>query len=313
MTSLALGVDIGGTKVLIALVDAEGRVRREWRQPTEASRGGPAVMADVVEGIGAAIAGLGADERQALVGIGVSAAGQVDWAAGRIAYASPNIPGWTGTEIRRVLAERFGLPVTVDNDANAAAFGEWWVGAGRASADMVMVTIGTGVGGGVVQGGRVLRGGRWRGGELGHMIVEASGVRCNCGQPGCLEVYASGTAIGRMAREARAGWAPTGPEVFAAAAAGDEVAEAVLARAARYLAIGLVSLASLLDADAYLLGGGVATQPSYMTRVKRALADPTVSGERGFDTELVRLAALGEAAGAVGAAGELLQSQGRLH
>lgn len=307
---LALGVDIGGTKVLIALVDDQGRVHREWRMPTEASRGGPAVMQDVVTGVRAAIADLSPDERQALRGIGVSAAGQVDFAAGRIAYATPNIPGWTGTEVRQVLTGQFGLPVTVDNDANAAAFGEWWAGAGRGSGDMVMVTVGTGVGGGVVQGGHVLRGGRWRAGEIGHMIVDASGPRCNCGQPGCLEVFASGTAIARMAREARPGWQPSGPEVFAAAEAGDAVADAVLHRAARYLAYGLVSLANLLDADCYLLGGGVATQPSFLPRVRQALADPTVIGQRGFDAALVRLAALGEAAGAVGAAGELLQSLG---
>jgi glucokinase len=163
-----------------------------------------------------------------------------------------------------------------------------------------MVTVGTGVGGGVVLGGQVLRGGRWRGGEIGHMVIDASGPRCNCGQPGCLEVFASGTAIARMAREARPGWQPTAPEVFAAAEHGDETAEAVLVSAARYLALGLVSLSSLLDADCYLLGGGVATQPSFLPRLRAALADPAVSGERGFDPSLVRLAALGEAAGAVG-------------
>jgi glucokinase len=303
---LALGVDIGGTKVLIALVDATGRVVRDWRQATEASRGGAAVMADVADGVALALSALSSAEREALAGIGVCAAGQVDWEAGRIAYASPNIPGWTGTEVREVLAARFDLPVTVDNDANAAAYGEWWAGGGKGAADMVMITVGTGVGGGVVQNGRVLRGGRWRGGEVGHMIIDASGPRCNCGQPGCLEVFASGTAIARMAREARPGWTPTGPEVFAAAEAGDATANQVLDTAARYLALGLVSLSSLLDADAYLVGGGVATQPSFLPRVRKALADPAVSGERGFDLDSVKPAALGEAAGVVGAAGELL-------
>jgi glucokinase len=306
MKSLALGIDIGGTKVLIALVDAQGQVRREWRRPTEASRGGEAVMADVISGVEAALAALTPEERADVAGLGVSAAGQVDWKRGRIAYASPNIPGWTGTEVRTALHARFSLPVTVDNDANAAAYGEWWAGAGKACGDLVMVTVGTGVGGGVVLGGQVLRGGRWRGGEIGHMVIDASGPRCNCGQPGCLEVFASGTAIARMAREARPGWQPTAPEVFAAADLGDETAEAVLTTAARYLGLGLVSLSSLLDADCYLLGGGVATQPSFLPRLRAALADPAVSGERGFDTSLVRLAALGEAAGAVGAAGELL-------
>lgn len=302
MTPLALGIDIGGTKVLIGLVSQTGQVLRTWRTPTMAERGGPAVMADVVEAVASAIASLAPEERRALVGLGVSAAGQIDAEAGVVAYASPNIPGWTGTPIRSVLTARFGLPVAVDNDANAAALGEWWAGAGQGVDSLVMITVGTGVGGGVVQGGRVLRGGRYRGGELGHMIIQAEGVRCNCGQPGCLEVYASGTAIGRMAREAIPGFAGGAPEVFAAAEAGDAAAEAVLRRSARFLACGLVSIGSLLDADRYLLGGGVATQPRYLGLVHEALMDPAVSGERGFDTGIVRLAGLSEAAGVVGAA-----------
>lgn len=310
--SLALGVDIGGTKVLIALVDDTGAVRRTWRTPTEAARGGPAVMASVEAGLAQVMHELSQQECAALRGVGVAAAGQVDWNAGRIVYASPNIPDWAGTEIRAILEARFQLPVTVDNDANAAAFGEWWVGGGRGVQDLVMLTIGTGVGGGVVQGGRVLRGGRWRAGEIGHMIVNADGVRCNCGQPGCLEVYASGTAIARMANEARSGWNATAPDVFTAAEAGDAVAEAVLAAAARYLAIGIVSLSSVLDPDCFLLGGGVATQPRFLPLVRRALQDPGVSGQRGFDAARLRPAALAEAAGAIGAAGELLQSLGAL-
>lgn len=307
MAQLALGVDIGGTKILIALVDERGHVLHTWRSPTLAERGGPAVMRDVEASIASALDDLSAVERQAVAGIGVCAAGQVDFEQGRIAYASPNIPGWTGTPVREILEARFGLPVTVDNDANAAAFGEWWAGAGRGCVDMVMVTVGTGVGGGIVQAGKVLRGGRWRGGEIGHMIINADGLRCNCGQPGCLEMFASGTAIARMASEARPGWMPSAPEVFAAAESGDETAEAVLVKSARYLAIGLVSLSSLLDTDCFLLGGGVATQPSFLPRVHQALEDPAISGERGFDVALVKLAALKENAGAVGAAGELFQ------
>jgi glucokinase len=308
MAQLALGVDIGGTKILTALVDDRGQVIRTWRMPTLAERGGPAVMKDVEVSIETAMNDLSVPERAALAGLGVCAAGQVDFDEGEIAYASPNIPGWTGTPVRAILEKRFGMPVTVDNDANAAAFGEWWAGAGRGCVDMVMVTVGTGVGGGIVQAGKVLRGGRWRGGEIGHMVINADGIRCNCGQPGCLEMFASGTAIARMAAEARPGWTPSTPEVFAAAEAGDAEAEAVLVRSARYLAIGLVSLSSLLDADCFLLGGGVSTQPSFLPRIQKALTDSSITGERPFDTSLVKLAALRENAGAVGAAGELFHA-----
>lgn len=308
MSPLALGADIGGTKILTALVDDAGRMVRSWRTPTDAARGGEAVMATLETAIAQALAEVNAE----IVGIGVSAAGQVDHDRGRIAYASPNIPGWSGMPVGDRLESRFARPIVVDNDGNAAAFGEWWAGGERRPESLVMVTVGTGIGGGIVQQGRVLRGAHWRGGEIGHMILVADGVRCNCGQPGCLEVYASGTAIARLAHEARPGWAPDGPAVFDAAAQGDAVAEAVLEQAARYLALGLVSLSSVLDPEAFLIGGGVASQPSYLPRVRRALADTAVCGTRPFDLSRLRPASLGEAAGAIGAAGEVFQAQGLL-
>lgn len=303
---LALGVDIGGTKILTALVDEQATVLASWRTPTPAAAGGAAVLKSVEDAIAGALAELAPEQRERLVGIGISAAGQVDADVGAIAYASPNIPGWTGTRVREALSPRFELPVIVDNDANAAAYGEWWAGGGKALDSMVMITVGTGIGGGIVLNGRVLRGGRWRGGEIGHMVIDADGVRCNCGQRGCLEMYASGTAIGRMAREARPGWTPSGPEVFAAAAAGDAVAQGVLERAASYLAAGIVSLSSVLDPDGFLLGGGVSEQPAFLPLVRAALARDEVSGARGFDGQCVQLATLGAEAGAVGAAGLVL-------
>ena len=304
--ALALRLDVGGTKTLTALVDETGRRLCERRTPTPAADGGPAVLAALGEAAERAIAALEPAERAALAGVGVSAAGQIDHARGVVAYAAPTLPGWTGTPVGPALSERLGLRVVVDNDANAAAYGEWWAGAGQGAASLVAITVGTGVGGGIVLAGQVLRGARWRGGELGHMIVQAEGVRCHCGQTGCLEAYASGTAIARLAREARPGWEPDGRAVFAAAEAGDELAQAVLRRSARVLACGIVTVLTMVDPERFLLGGGVATQPTYLGLVREALADPTVSGARGFDPERLGLAGLGEAAGAVGAAGLLL-------
>lgn len=300
----ALGIDVGGTKILTALVDETGRVLREWRTPTPAARGGPAVLAALGDALEAALAEVG---REQVVGVGVSAAGQIDVATGVVTYASPNLPGWTGTPVGRTLRDRLGLPVTVENDGNAAAYGEWWAGAGRGAGSLVVLTVGTGVGGGVLLDGRLRHGGRWRAGELGHLIVQAEGVRCNCGQTGCLEVYASGTAIARLAREARPGWDADAPAVFAAAEAGDALALAVLRRSTRFLAAGLVSIANLFDPERILIGGGVATQPRYLGLVLDALADPLVVGTRGFDTGGLALASLREAAGAVGAAGLALR------
>jgi glucokinase len=272
----------------------------QWRVPTDASRGGPAVLASLKDVVRTALSEASVD------GIGVSAAGQVDWARGAIAYASPNIPGWAGTEVKAELEALFGLPVTVDNDGNAAAYGEHWVGAAKDVSTTVMLTVGTGIGGGIVLGDHVLRGGRFRGGEVGHMILVADGVPCNCGQRGCLEVYASGTAIARQAREEIPGFEGSAKDVFAAAEQGEATADFVLGNAARALALGIVSLSSIIDPDLFVLGGGVAHASTYLHRVRAALLDPAVHGERPFDSKRVVLARLGEAAGAVGAAGQVL-------
>ncbi len=263
-------------------------------------------MASVSDALAGIVAELPAEERGRLVGVGVCAAGQIDWEKGVVVYASPNIPGWTGTPVKSVLEARLELPVTVDNDANAAAYGEWWVGAGKGARSLVMLTIGTGIGGGVILNGQVLRGSNWRGGEIGHLILVAGGDRCNCGQVGCLEVYASGTAIARAARDA--GLQLEAPAVFAAAA-GSPAAQAVLNRAARALACGVVSLASVLDPERFVLGGGVAMQPAYLPLVREALADPSVSGQRGFDPARIVGASLEVAAGAIGAAGQLMRER----
>jgi glucokinase len=312
MYDLAVGIDIGGTKILTVVVDATGAVVYEARTPTEATRGSQFVLGSVLEAVDGAIAQLPPESRDRLRGVGVSAAGQVDHIQGLIAYASPNIPGWTGTRIAEAITARCGLPVVVENDANAAAFGEWWLGAGRGVASVAVITVGTGIGSGLIVNGRLLRGGRFRGGELGHLIIEASGVMCNCGQRGCLEAYASGTAIARLAREARPDWSGTTPDIFACAKAGEAWALAILQRAARYLACGIVSVCSVVDPDRVLLGGGVMTQPLYLPLVQEALRVREVTGDRPMAADCVRLASLGETAGAVGAAGACLQSLGLL-
>ncbi|MEB3197283.1 MAG: ROK family protein [Candidatus Sericytochromatia bacterium] len=298
----AIGLDVGGTKILAVALDETGRVQVSHRTETPARAGAAAVLESLQRAAEAVIGELPPLGQAGLQGVGVSAAGQIDVARGVVAYASPNIEGWTGTPVADVLRERLGLPIVVENDANAAAFGEWACGAAQGVASVVMVTIGTGVGGGVILDGRVWRGGRWRGGELGHMVVQARGWPCNCGQTGCLEVYASGTAIARLAREARAGWEGAAPAVFQAASDGDPVMQGLLEDSARYLAQGLVSVSSLLDPDLFILGGGVAAQPTYLPLVQRALERADVSGQRGFEVDRVRLASLGEMAGAIGAA-----------
>ncbi|MEB3221603.1 MAG: ROK family protein [Candidatus Sericytochromatia bacterium] len=310
MDALALGLDVGGTKILASLLDGAGVSRGEWRLSTPASAGADAVLEALAAAALGALSELTQEERRRVVGVGVSAAGQIDVEAGVVAYASPNIAGWTGSPVGPWLADRLALPVVVENDANAAAYGEHRLGVGQGCRSLVAVTVGTGVGGGLVLDGRLWRGGRWRGGEVGHIVVQAEGVRCNCGQTGCLEVYASGTAIARLAAEAVPGFGGTAHDVFAAAGAGDPTMRAVLARSARFMAQGLVSIASLVDPDMFVLGGGVVSQPSYLGWLGDALRDPAVAGERGLSPDALRLAALGERAGALGAACLALEAAG---
>ncbi|MEB3284945.1 MAG: ROK family protein [Candidatus Sericytochromatia bacterium] len=308
--SLALGLDVGGTKILACVSDAEGRVVARCRLDTPARAGAGAVLDALVAGAREAMGGLSVEDHRALVAVGVSAAGQIDVDNGVVAYASPNISGWTGTPVGPHLQAALGVPVFVENDANAAAFGEWACGAGRGAPSIVAITVGTGVGGGLILNHSIWRGRHWRGAEIGHMVLFGDGVRCNCGQTGCLEAYVSGTAIARLARETRPGFSGDARAVFAAAERGDVAMQEVLAFSARCLAQGLVSLSSLVDVDLYLLGGGVATRPGYLDLVRRALKDPQVSGERGFAPELLQEAALGEEAGVIGAAQIALRSAG---
>ena len=239
-----------------------------------------------------------------LVGIGVSSAGHVDWETGQVVAGTPNIPGWAGTQVARELQAATGVPVCCDNDGNAAAFGEAWAGAGRGRSAIVAITLGTGFGGGIYDRGRVIRGHRGGGGELGHIILVPDGRACNCGQRGCVEAYVSGTAL---AREARNLWGPDADshQVFDRARNGDAVALELVDEFARHLALILVSVFNMADPELILIGGGIARQadlfmPQVLSRVTRYLAAKRYSADQ------IQLAQLGESAGVVGAAGQAL-------
>jgi glucokinase len=230
-----------------------------------------------------------------------------------VRYA-PNID-WVDYPLRALLAERLDVAVTVDNDATAAAWGEYRCGAGRAARDsMVMLTVGTGVGGGVVTGGAILRGARGLAGELGHLIVHEGGAVCPCGNRGCLEAYASGTAIGRLAREALAagevgdgsalhGSAElSGKVVTAAAQVGDAAAVAILARAGRWLGIGVASIVNALDPELVVVGGGALQAGELLLGPARTAAAARVIGRSHRAPSPIVAAELADDAGMVGAA-----------
>jgi glucokinase len=297
------GIDVGGTKCLGVLLDASGRVAGEWRRPTP--RGADAIL----DTLGALVADMGCVDT---LGIGVP--GLVTRQG--VLRAAPNLVGIADFPVGPLLSERLGLEVDVDNDATCAAVAEWMVGAGRGASDLVMVTLGTGIGGGVVAGGRLVRGANGFAGEIGHMVVDPDGRPCPCGRRGCWERYASGSGLGELAREAAiggrlsrvvdlAGGDPErvrGEDVRVAAEEGDPEAFAVIDEFARWVAVGLVSLTNVLDPEMFVLGGGLASSPKvYVGPIARWFDELLYAPELRPHPRLA-FATLGEKAGAVGAA-----------
>ena len=283
---LVVGVDVGGTKIAGALMAREGSPRASATLPT------PVAGAALIDAVVELVNGLRAQSDDALVAVGVGLPSLIDAPTGRVRM-SANVD-LADIDVRAVLTERLGRPVAIDNDANVAALAEHRVGAGVGHDDVIMLTVGTGVGGGVIAAGRVFRGGRGTGAELGHIVVQADGPPCqrNCPNRGCLETMASGTAIARDA-------GMSAKDVVRLANAGDAAARAILDRAGRYLGVGLASLANIFNPSAFLIGGGVGAAGDLLIAPAReeyrARALPPNA------EALVIPAALGPAAGTIGA------------
>jgi len=304
---LTAGVDIGGTKLLAVAATEKGEIVAQRRQPTAA---GPDA---ILSAIAAVVAELVAAE-PAIAAAGVGLPGLVDL-EGNVAYA-PNLPGFVGVAARERLAAACPVPVVVDNDANVAALGEVLHGAGRGRREVLVVTLGTGIGGGLVINGEVHRGGHGMAAEIGHFTVDPDGPLCACGARGHWEAIASGSALGRRAREwaargdaphvlARAGGnveAVTGHEVGQVAAAGEADALAILTEHARAVALGLGGLVNILDPELVVISGGLIDLGEYLLGPLRAVLPEYVEAADLRPMPPVLPAALGEHAGAVGAA-----------
>lgn len=261
-----IGVDLGGTKIYTALAAEDGQVLAEVKIPTEAGKGLSHVVERIVESVEQVQRAAPPKTVRALA---LGAPGPLDTVKG-IIHLAPNLQ-WQNVPIKQILEERLSLPVLLDNDANLAALGEHVFGAGRGEENMVYITVSTGVGGGLVLGGRLYRGSTDGAGEIGHMTVSPGGSLCSCGNRGCLEAVASGTAIAREARElvdrgggrrilAEAGGDPgliTAAVVAKAAAAGDPEAASIVREAVRFLGIGIANILNLLNPSLVVLGGGV--------------------------------------------------------
>ena len=243
-------VDLGGTHLRVALVDETGKILQHLKQETP--RG------DSPEGILGALASAAekwrCDERQ-VVAASIMVPGAVD-SEKAVVVQAPNLPSLINFELKAELQKRLGWPVFLENDANAAAVGEMWRGAARGCSDVVSVTLGTGVGGGVILNGKLWRGSHGSAGEIGHTTVDPfSGLKCKCGNTGCLELFASATAIVRMARELGLE-KTTAEQVYDAGRSGDELALSVFKRFGMYLGIGLANLINLIDPQIIVISGG---------------------------------------------------------
>jgi glucokinase len=299
---VAIGIDVGGTKLVAATVAADGTVLDRVRQETPASD--PELLLTT---LARSVAELGGGDARLPVGIGIAGLVTPD---GQVRFG-PNI-GVRDLPLAARLAGITNRTVTVLNDASAAAFGEQRVGAGRGRDDVLMFTLGTGVGGGVVVGGRVVLGHRGFGGELGHVIVQEGGRACPCGNRGCVEAYASGTSIGLIARERLVDLSVetslrdepelTGRAVTQAALAGDAFGRSILVEAGRWLGVAAGTLVNVLDPEVILVGGGAAVQTSrwVLPAAEASLAEHLI-GSPWREPPPFELAALGDDAGMVGA------------
>jgi len=306
---LTVGVDVGGTKVAAGLVDEQGAILRRTRRPTPSSS-----PEDVEDVIAACVDELCADAEVEAVGIG--AAGFVTADRSTVLVA-PNL-SWRDEPLRDAVADRVGLPVVVENDANAAAWAEYRFGAGRGEQHLVVVTVGTGIGGGIVLDGRLYRGRFGIGAEFGHMQVVPGGRRCGCGQRGCWEQYCSGRALLHEAREIAdvqraygsrllelGGGRPEGIEaieVTQAAREGDPAALDCFTVIGGWLGQGLADLAAAFDPGAFVVGGGVADARELLLTPARSAFASRLTGTRHRPHAEVRRAELGNDAGLVGAA-----------
>lgn len=313
MSNVLVGVDLGGTNIKTAVVSREKRVLGKESRPTQAERGPEGVMDVMRDSVEQVLeqAGLGRDE---VTAVGFGSPGPLNWQTG-VVYETPNMPGWHNVPLAQAMQERLGLPCYLDNDANVACYGEFWSGAGQGTDCMCLLTLGTGVGGGIVVFGKLLRGIDGTAAEVGHLKVMRDGRTCGCGAKGCLEAYGSVTGMLRTAVEGIEASRETtlvercqgnldvltGKMISEAANKGDAFAKEVVRETGVWLGIGIASLVNLLNPEKVVLYGGMTAAGDMLFTPIRETVD-----ELAFDVPAKRCAivpaALGGDSGVIGAA-----------
>jgi len=309
-----VGIDLGGTNIKGGVVDEDRCVLSHLSIPTEAEHGPDPVIELMAELVDRVIdqAGLSKTDIEA---VGIGSPGSMSHTRG-IIIKPPNLPGWENVPLRDRIKDKTGLPTTLENDANAAAWGEFWAGAGRGTRHMVMFTLGTGVGGGIITDGRLLRGHFDNGAELGHTIIQPGGRPCGCGQKGCLEAYASASYTARRATEAvQAGESSsladvlaqqdelTSEDVVNAAVQGDALATRIFDETCHYLAVACVNMQHATNPERIVLAGGMiaAGEDALLKPIREKAAEMT--WQAADDLPEIMFASLGNDAGFIGAAG----------
>ncbi|MDP6637193.1 MAG: ROK family glucokinase [Phycisphaerae bacterium] len=314
MTDRCVGIDLGGTFIKFVATDRQGGASEIFELPTPTDRGPEGLVEQMVRGARTLI-DQSTEAGDRVIGVGIGSPGPLDLAAG-VVIATPNIGGMTNVPLRDMVSEPLGLPVVLENDANAAAYGEYISGAGKDADDLVVLTLGTGVGGGIVIGGEVLHGAHEIGAELGHIILVPDGAPCGCGQRGCIEQYCSAKfmadrTMARIAAEKpqtalnaimESKGSIDAKDINDARADGDSFAAEAWDQTARYLALGCVSLTRIFDPDKIVLTGGMAKAGADLIEPVRAHFIDLHWDMTEIKTE-VDIATLGSDAGSIGAAG----------
>lgn len=267
MSGFAIAVDLGGSNVRMGVISETGEVSERFKEPSGAAEGCEVLIGKLTTLLKERVRFAG----KGLRGVGVAVPGIVNHAAGVVVEA-PNLPGWHDVPLREMLEKALNVPVFIDNDANSFACGESWLGAGKGLGHFIGITLGTGIGGGIIVDGRIVRGADGMAGEVGHLTVNIDGPRCNCGNYGCLETYASASGISDRMREAiEAGgksslFDSTGGNLYkitsemvytAARQGGDPLSREVMRSMGTYLGVGIANLIHILNPQAIILGGGV--------------------------------------------------------
>ncbi|MGP4080886.1 ROK family glucokinase [Pseudalkalibacillus sp. R45] len=312
MDKLSIGIDLGGTTIKMAIVDPKGNFVEKWEIPTDTSNNGRNISQDIADSLKMKMEDLSLELKD-LMGIGIGAPGFINMENGFV-YHAVNV-GWENYPLKDDLESKTGLTVVVDNDANIAALGEMWKGAGKQASDLICITLGTGIGGGIISNGTILHGTNGMAGEIGHITsIVDGGAPCNCGKTGCLETIASATGISRIAMEGLdqhptsvlnktldKGMEVSAEEVFNAASEGDEWAIEVIDVITHHLGLAIANMANVINPSRIVIGGGVSRAGDLlMIPLKKSFnkyALPRVQEGADF-----AIASLGNDAGVIGSA-----------